>query len=411
MKHISEDILGTLSSELDGKTIVHCVTSSISCFLAPKISRLLMRNGAKVIPVLSPEAAKFVHPMIFEWATGNEPIVTIEGKVEHVHYAGLSKEKADLILIAPITANSLSKIANGIMDTSVTLMAGTALGNNIPMIIVPTMHEVMLYNPSVKENIKKLEKMGVKVLMPLIEEEKAKIPSEEYIVNEVVKELTEKTFENTSVLVTAGPTRAYIDGIRFISNPSSGKMGFALALEAWKKGAKVKVVYGATELSPEKNIEEKVKVERPEEMYLEVLESLKKEKYDFVILAAAMNDFAAEEIPDEKIKSKSEWLLKLKPVAKLADKIKEISPETTLVLFKAEYAKTDEELVEIAKQRLEKAQADFIVANDVSVKKYGFASYQNRVALISKDKEKVQWFEGSKKEVARKILENIRKKM
>ena len=144
-------------------------------------------------------------------------------------------------------------------------------------------------------------------------------------------------------------------------------------------------------------------------MYSEVLESLKKEKFDLVILAAAMNDFAAEEIPDEKIKSKSEWVLKLKPVAKLADKIKEILPETTLVLFKAEYAKTDEELVKIAKQRLEKAQADFIVANDVSVKKYGFTSDQNRVALISKNLEKVQWFEGSKKEVARKILENIKK--
>jgi len=158
MSHISKDITGTLSNELEGKTIIHCITSSISCFLAPQISRLLMRHGARVIPVLSPEAAKFVNPMIFEWATGEKSVIVIEGEVEHVKYAGLSKDKADLILIAPITANSISKIATGVMDTSVTLMTGTALGNNLPVIIVPTMHEVMMHNPAVKENLEKLRK-------------------------------------------------------------------------------------------------------------------------------------------------------------------------------------------------------------------------------------------------------------
>ena len=149
MSHPSQSIVGTLGKELEGKVILHCVTSSISCFLAPQISRKLMRYGAKVIPVLSTEAAKFIDPMIFEWATGEKPITVIEGQVEHVKYTGLSEDKVDLVLLAPITANSLSKIANGIMDTTVTLIAGTALGNKIPMIMVPTMHEVMMNNPAI----------------------------------------------------------------------------------------------------------------------------------------------------------------------------------------------------------------------------------------------------------------------
>ncbi|MHA1447696.1 MAG: flavoprotein, partial [Candidatus Heimdallarchaeaceae archaeon] len=195
MSHISKDITSTLGSELEGKTVIHCVTSSISCYLAPQISRKLMRHGAKVIPVLSPEAAKFINPLIFEWATGEKPIIVIEGEVEHVKYAGLSKEEADLILVAPITANSISKIATGIMDTPVTLITGTALGSKIPVIMVPTMHEVMMHNPAVKENLEKLKGMDVEILNPLIEEDKAKIPETDEIVEFCLRKLGNQSLE------------------------------------------------------------------------------------------------------------------------------------------------------------------------------------------------------------------------
>ena len=406
MSHISQNIVGTIGKELENKLIIHCITSSISCFLAPQISRKLMRHGARVIPVLSPEAAKFIDPMIFEWATGEVPITMIESKVEHVKFAGLSKDKADLILIAPITANSLSKIASGIMDTAVTLIAGTALGNNIPMIMVPTMHEVMMNNPAIIENISKLTEMGITFISPRVEEEKAKIPEDEEIIETCLRLLYDDSLKGKKVLVTAGPTRAYIDGIRFISNPSSGKMGYSIALEAWRRNAKVKLVYGASLLKPSLVLDDTYSVNSADEMYEEVLRSLREEYYDYVILAAAMNDFESEKIKDEKISSTGALEIKLKPTKKLADKVKEISPETKLVIFKAEYKKSDEELVDIATKRMKETLADMIVANDVSEKKYGFESDFNRVAIISNSREPV-WFENSKKIISKEILDNL----
>ena len=406
MSHISKDIAGTLSNELEGRTIIHCITSSISCFLAPQISRLLMRHGARVIPVLSPEAAKFINPLIFEWATGEKPVVVIEGEVEHVKYACLSKDKADLILVAPITANSISKIATGIMDTSVTLITGTALGNNLPVIIVPTMHEVMMHNPAVKENLEKLKEMNVDILYPRIEEEKAKIPETEEIVEYCLRKLSDQSLKGKKVLVTAGPTRAFIDGVRFISNPSTGKMGYATALEAWRRGADVKLIYGSSQLNPSKVIEDSIKTETAKEMLEESLGAIENNHFDYIILAAAMNDFVPEEKIDDKITSDAKLELTLRPAEKLADAIKQKSLESQLILFKAEYKKTDIELVERAKDRMAKAQADFIIANDVSKKETGFESDFNKVAIVGTNIE-VEWIEGSKIEIAKRIFDFI----
>jgi phosphopantothenoylcysteine decarboxylase/phosphopantothenate--cysteine ligase len=367
-----------------------------------------MRYGARVIPVLSPEAAKFIDPMIFEWATGERPITVIEGQVEHVKYAGLSKDKVDLVLIAPITANSLSKIANGIMDTTVTLIAGTALGNKIPMIMVPTMHEVMMTNPAIEDNISKLKKMNVTFISPRVEEEKAKIPEDEEIVNVCLRKLYNNSLKGKKVLVTAGPTRAFIDGVRFISNPSSGKMGYAIALEAWRRGAEVKLVYGSSQLKPPLILDNSTSVDSAKTMLDEVLNSVRDEQYDQIILAAAMNDFEPENFLDEKVSSSESLELKLKPTEKLADKIKEISPNSILILFKAEYKKSDEELIELAIKRMNLAKANIIVANDVSEKKFGFESDENKVVIINKLGEKF-WVEGSKLEVAKKLLNQAEK--
>ena len=407
MSHPSKDIVGTVSKELEGKVIIHCITSSISCFLAPQISRKLMRYGAKVIPVLSPEAAKFINPLIFEWATGEVPITKIEGKVEHVQYAGSFTSKADLILIAPITANSISKIAQGIMDTPVTLIAGAALGNKIPMIIVPTMHEVMMLNPAVKANLHSLENMGVEILYPRLEEEKAKIPETEEIVEFCLRALSDSSLHKKKILITAGPTRAYIDGIRYLSNPSSGKMGFALAFEAWKRGGDVKLVHGPSILNIFPALKNTIKVNTGEEMITEVVNTLREDNYDIVILAAAMNDFTPKEYKDEKISSSEGFNLPLIPAPKLADKIKEISPETKLVLFKAVYQEKEEDMVNIATERMRKAKADLIVANDVSLKNAGFESDTNIITIIDKDEKKEQ-LEGTKISLAQKIFDTLK---
>ena len=293
------------------------------------------------------------------------------------------------------------------MDTTVTLVAGTALGNKIPTIIVPTMHEVMMYNPAIKDNLEKLEKMGVEILYPRIEEEKAKIPETDEIVEYCLRALSSSSLKNKTVLVTAGPTLAFIDGIRFISNPSSGKMGFAIANEAWRRGAKVKLVYGNTSSQPPEYLDETVFTKTGDEMLVEVKNSLNKQHYDLVILAAAMNDFKPKEVRDEKISSKESLKIEFEPIDKLADIIKEISPNSTLVLFKAEYKKGDDELCETALKRMKQAKADYIVANDVSTEKYGFQSDDNRVVVIDSNNESL-WIEGSKKLVAKELLKIIK---
>ncbi|MCK5410014.1 MAG: phosphopantothenoylcysteine decarboxylase, partial [Candidatus Heimdallarchaeota archaeon] len=188
----------------------------------------------------------------------------------------------------------------------------------------------------------------------------------------------------------------------------SGKMGYALALESWRRGAQVKLVYGATLLPPPKVIDDKVNVESAKEMYDQMISALKEEQYDYVILAAAMNDFESEEIRDEKISSTSNLEFKLKPTKKLADAVKETSPISQLVLFKAEYKKSDEELKEIATKRMQNANADLIVANDVSKKQFGFESDLNKVLIIPFEGES-QAKEGTKLQIAKLILDTIEK--
>jgi len=201
-----------------------------------------------------------------EWSTGNPVVTELTGQIEHVTYGGDHPDRADLILVAPSTANTIGKAAAAIDDTPVTTLLTTAIGAGIPIIIAPAMHESMYRHPVVMENVEKLRSIGVDVLMPRFEEEKAKIPGTEEIVEAVVSKLTGKrSLEGSRVLITAGPTREYLDGFRFISNPSSGKMGIAIAEEALRRGAEVTLVYGPGTVAPPPGADV-VRVETTEEM-------------------------------------------------------------------------------------------------------------------------------------------------
>ncbi|MEM3041045.1 MAG: flavoprotein, partial [Nitrososphaerota archaeon] len=153
-------IRGSYGHELKGKKIALCITSSVSCYRAPDIARLLIRHGAEVIPVMTREAARLISPEILKWATGNEPIVEITGKTEHVMLTE-TESRVDLVLIAPATANTIGKIASGISDNSVTLLASCALGAGIPIIIVPAAHETMIFNPLLTRAIRILRDAGI----------------------------------------------------------------------------------------------------------------------------------------------------------------------------------------------------------------------------------------------------------
>jgi phosphopantothenoylcysteine decarboxylase/phosphopantothenate--cysteine ligase len=412
-RHPSKDIIGAKGNELSGKSIILCVTGSVAAVKSPEIARELMRHGAEVYPVMTASAQKIINPNLLEWATGNSVITELTGKVEHVALAGDHQWKADLVLVAPATANTISKIACGIDDTPVTSVVSTAFGSDIPIIIVPAMHESMYKHPIIAENIEKLKSLGVEFVGPKIEEGKAKIADTEDIVNAVIRRLTHpKDLLKKRILVTAGPTLEYIDPIRVITNKSSGKMGVAIAEEAFRRGADVTLIYGRGTTSPPVGIRV-VNVETSEEMYNALVKELSSQNYDIVVACAAVADFTPERAFEHKVSSRavSELVLKLKPTPKIIDVVKQVSPRTFLVAFKAEYALSNEELVERAYETLKASNADLIVANDVGRPGVGFGTDTNEVFIVDRERNVIHIPLTTKREIAKKLMDIIVKSL
>ena len=385
--HTSKEIIGTKTSELSDKKIILCITGSVAAIKSTEIARELMRRGAEVYAVMTNAAQKIVHPDMVEWATGNPVVTELTGQIEHVTYAGEHKHHADLILVAPSTANTIGKVAAGIDDTPVTTTLTTGIGAGIPVIIAPAMHASMYKHPIVIENIEKIQKHGIHVLMPRVEEGKAKIPGTYEIVRAVIARLTQETdLEGKRILITAGPTRAYLDAFRYITNPSSGKMGMAIAQNSLDRGAEVTVIYGPGTAKPPVGAKV-IQILSTEDMLEAVKYELSTTKYDAAILSAAAADYGASDRKMEKTPSgKDEWVIKLKPLPKIVENVKKIDSKVYLVGFKAEYDLSDEELVERAYDRLIGAGMDLIVANDVSREKTGFGTDTNEVFLIDNQK-------------------------
>ncbi|MEM4479200.1 MAG: bifunctional phosphopantothenoylcysteine decarboxylase/phosphopantothenate--cysteine ligase CoaBC [Candidatus Methanomethylicaceae archaeon] len=385
---------------LEGKRIALCTCGSVSIIKSIELSRELMRNGAEVFVVMSYSSQELISPKLFEWATGNPVVTEITGKIEHV----LLSKNIDLVIIAPASANTIGKIVAGIGDTPVTLLVLSALGLKIPILIIPTMHDSMYNNPIVLENLKKLNSMGIKVFQPEFIEDKAKFPNIEDIVEEVIAILHKKDLLGKSVLITAGPTRSYIDSIRFITNSSSGKMGYAFAKEAYSRGAQVTLISGPTNIPPPKGIRI-INIETTEEMLNAVDKCLSEKKYDIIIMAAAPLDFSIENKYEGKISSNSSINIKLKPFPKIIDLAKKKSKDSFIIGFKAEYGLTKEELITKAKEKLIEYGIDLIVANDLSTPITGFGSDTNEVYVIDKFGSIIHLPLSSKRDIASKILD------
>lgn len=367
-----------------------------------------MRHNAEVFTVMSQMAQKIIHPYLMEWATGNPVITELTGQIEHVALAGEHPSNVDLVLIAPATANTISKVTCGIDDTPVTTVASTAFGSGIPIIVVPAMHESMYRHPILVENIKKLKALGVDFVGPRLEEDKAKIAGTEEIVEAVIRKLTPQDMAGWRVLVTAGPTLEYIDPVRVITNKSSGKMGAAVATEALRRGAEVTLVYGSghATLPPEAHV---VQVETSQEMYDAVVSELKSERMDVVIATAAVGDWALDQQYSHKVSTRRtpELVIKLKPTPKIIDEIKKISPQTFLVAFRAEHKLSDEDLIQSAYDRLKRSKADLIAANDVGRKGVGFKVDTNEVFIVDGNRNVVHIPLTTKREVAKRLLDVI----
>jgi phosphopantothenoylcysteine decarboxylase/phosphopantothenate--cysteine ligase len=399
-----KEIQSTRGRELDGKRIVLGVTGSVASVEVPQLARELIRHGADVTAVMTPAAGKLIRADLLEWATGNPVVRELTGKTEHVRLLGESPEQADLLLVAPCTANTISKIALGIDDTPVTTFASMAIGNGVPVLVCPAAHEPMYRNGAVLENIKRLKEMGVEILEPRIEEGKAKIADRQTIVLAVLRLLARKDLEGRSFLVSGGPSAEFIDPVRVITNLSSGKTGVDIATEAWRRGASVSYVYGGS-LAPPSLIRSR-RIVTTEEMSEAVMSELSSKRFDVFISAAAPADFTPLKGAGTKIPTKLGTIsLELKPTRKIIREARSRFPELFVVAFKAETVDSLKGLEAVAKAYLTESQVDMVVANDVSGGA-AFGSDYNELLIVTK-RRTVHLARDLKTNLAGRLLEEV----
>lgn len=299
---------------LSGKTVVLAVTGSIAAVETVKLAHALRRRGATVQAVMTEAAAGIVHPDALTYATGRPAITRITGIVEHVLYCG-EGGAADLLLIAPATANTIGKIACGIDDTPVTTFATTALGRGMPMVVVPAMHESMYRHPGVMENLRRLCSWGIDVVDPRVEEGKAKIADTETIVLHAERAVSGRPLAGKRVLITSGACAEPLDDVRVLTTRSTGRMGRELALEAFRLGADVTVVHAGS-FPCVRNIA----VSTAAEMRDAALRVSRDEGVDIFVSAAAVSDFAPER-REGKIPSGTPQTVRLDPLPKVIDEV------------------------------------------------------------------------------------------
>lgn len=400
--HPSLDIVSSHGVELTGKKIVLCVAGSVAAYKAIELARLLMRHGADVTCVASGAVTKLIQPDYFKWATGNEVITKLTGKLEHIKLADYNQ--SDLVIVYPATANTLGKLANGIDDTPISTVLTVGFGSKIPILMCLAMHESMYDNSAVKKNIEFL-KNKIQFLSPQMIEGKAKAPEPEDVLDFVLKKFGfSSRLENKKVLMTAGPTIEYIDPIRVITNLSSGKTGVLLASELISSGAKVTLIYGPGNKEPPKGAKI-INVTTNKEMFDATKKELKK-KYDIVIMAAAASDYTPEKPSKSKIKSNKKALtIRLKKAPKIIDQVKKSQKNTILVGFKAETNLSKSALIKSAKTKLKESNADLIIANDIGTK-YQKNPDNNQIIIVD---EKNTTTSGWKKK--EKIVKIIRKEI
>ncbi len=409
-QHPSKDINESKGTILRGKTICMCLTGSVAVISSPIVARELMRMGADVLCVMSKAATELINPSLMEWATGNKVITKLTGAVEHIYLAGdrpRSVGKADLILICPATANTISKIAHGIDDTPVTTVVSTAFGSSIPIVIVPAMHESMYKHPILEQNEMKLRNCGVDILGPRISEGKAKIARIDDIIDRVIDLLiSKKDLEGKKILITAGPTREAIDAVRFVSNKSSGKMGIELAKEASARGAEVLLIAGecSAKLPDYINIKHVVSID---DFIKTIKEEVSYNNYDFFISSAAISDYKPVECIEGKISSDNveELHVNMTLTPKIIDVARKKDYNLFIVAFKAEINVSKSELIERAYKRLVKSEVDLIVANDIGRDDIGFRSKYNEVFIIDKKKHITHVERNTKRYIASKIID------
>ncbi len=392
---------------LQGKTVLLGVTGGIAAYKMPNVARMLKKMHCNVHVLMTQNATNFITATTFETLTGNKCLIdtfdrNFEFSVEHVALA----KQADLVLIAPATANVIGKIAGGIADDMLTT---TVMACTCKCLIAPAMNHNMYHNSIVQENLEKLKRHGYEIIDPVCgmlangDTGDGKLPSEEVLVEHVLKELAyPKDMAGMKVLVTAGPTREAIDPVRFISNHSTGKMGYAIAKMAMYRGADVTLVSGPVALEPPMFVDV-VPVTTAEEMYQAVTERAGEQ--DFIIKAAAVADYRPAVCADEKIKKSDDTAdLKLERTRDILAALGENKGKTILCGFSME----TEHMLENSRAKLQKKNLDMIAANNLKQEGAGFGTDTNVLTLITADEEE-QLEQMSKEAAANCLIEKLLK--
>lgn len=391
---------------LQGKTIVLGVTGSIAAYKMAGVASTLIKKGANVYVLMTKNATNFINPITFETLTNHKCLVdtfdrNFQFDVEHVSIA----KQADLVLIAPASANVIGKIANGIADDMLTT---TIMACTCTKLVSPAMNTNMYNNPIVQDNIKKLENYGYVMIEPECgrlacgDVGAGKLPSEEILVESIEKHLCpEQDMAGLNVLVTAGPTVEAIDPVRFISNHSSGKMGYAIANDAAKRGANVTLISGPVSVKALPQVKV-IDVVSAKDMFEAVKDNFKTQ--DIVVKAAAVADYTPVIVADNKIKKSDEDMcIKVK---RTEDILKYVSENRTPNQYICGFSMETENLFENSRAKLEKKKLDMIAANSLKVEGAGFGVDTNVITLITKD-DMIKLPLMSKADVASEILSQI----
>jgi len=395
----------TMSKIFENKSVLIGVTGGIASYKIPNLARMLIKHGAEVNVIMTQNAANFITPFTFETLTKNKCIVdtfdrNFQYSVEHVALA----KKSDAVIIAPATANIVGKIANGIADDmlSTTVMACTA-----PKIISPAMNHNMYHNPIVQDNIEKLKSYGYRIIPPEHgmlangDNGDGRMPDEKILFEYILRSLYKKDFSGKKILITAGATQESIDPVRYITNHSTGKMGYAAAQEAVRRGAEVILISGKTNLEIPLGVKY-VPIISAKDMYNAVMKYAP--ECDIIIKSAAVADYTPEFVCSQKIK-KSDGSFSI-PLKRTDDIIAELGRIKKPEQFLCGFSMETENMLENSRKKLISKNLDMICANSLNQSGAGFGTDTNIVTLITKSDE-TQLELMSKSEVAGKILDKI----
>lgn len=389
---------------LNGKTVVLGVTGSIAAYKMANVASALVKEGADVHVVMTKNATNFINPITFETLTNNKCLVDTFDRNFQFHVAHVSlSQKADVFMIAPASANIIGKLANGIADDMLSTMA---LAASCKIIVAPAMNTHMYENKIVQDNLDKLKKFGFEVIEPAAgrlacgDVGAGKLPGENILLDYIRREIEfPKDMAGLKVLVTAGPTVEKIDPVRYITNHSSGKMGYAVAEIASKRGADVTLISGSVHIEPPAFVKI-VNIQSADDMYNAVMDNLS--DCDILVKAAAVADYTVPNASDEKIKKKDDDLSLA--LSKTKDILKAVGERKTDGQIICGFSMETSNLIENSKKKLVSKNCDMIIANNLKDDGAGFGVDTNKVTIITEnnaDSLDVM----TKKETAEKILD------